>query len=33
MNKCLCCAESFEDDVDLQNHYVNYHGVDENNYF
>ena len=33
MKKCLCCAESFEDDVDLQNYYINYHGVDENNYF
>ena len=32
MKKCLCCAESFQDNVDLQNHYINYHGVDENDY-
>ena len=33
MKKCVCCTESFENFVDLKNHYINYHGVDENNFF
>ena len=33
MKKCLCYSESFENVVDLKNHYINYHGFDENSYF
>ena len=33
MKKCLCCTASFENVVDLKNHYINYHGADENNFF
>ena len=33
MKKCLCCMESFEKVVDLKNHYINYHSVDETKYF
>ena len=33
MKKCLCCMESFEKVIDLKIHYINYHSVDETNYF
>ena len=31
--KCLCCDQVFNDQCSLKDHYVNSHGVDENNYF
>ena len=31
--KCLCCDHCFADQQSLKNHYVDFHNVDENNYF
>ena len=31
LRRIFCCAESFGGDIDFQNHYINYHGVDESN--
>ena len=31
--KCLCCNEKFQNAESLKKHYVEYHGVDEENYF
>ena len=31
--KCLCCGKVFDDESLLEEHYVTFHNVGENNYF
>ena len=31
--KCLCCEQTFADQLSLKNYCVNFHNVDKNNHF
>ena len=31
--KCLMCSSQFNDKSKLVDHYINYHNIDQNNYF
>ena len=31
--KCFLCSSKFDDKSKLIEHYINYHNIDENNYF
>ena len=31
--KCLMCSSQFQDKSKLIEHYINYHNIDQNNYF